>query len=131
MNIANIISDCSPEDARSCLYYASRYIKQAESYNEYSKDIFEDEERSAPSARVRDTTMQFIRAVEAREGSSAADFDDDTFMRIMKEIATIEADLPSDLSQEELERGVLLASDMTTPLIARYGQGSQSEPEQE
>lgn len=115
MAVESLIAGLSPEDARSSLYYAGRYIKQAEYFEEYSKDIFDDDERSVPSKLVQEVTMKIIRAIEAREGSSATNFDRVTVIRILDEITLIEANLPSDLSEDELMHGASLAADMSPP----------------
>ncbi|NHF74746.1 hypothetical protein [Paracoccus xiamenensis] len=115
MTIARILVNSSPEDARSSLYYAARYIKQAGSFDSYEKDIFEDEQHNAPSDLVRKLTLRLIEAIELSEGKSAGQFDDETVIRLLDEITSLEASIPSDLSDAELERGVSLAAGMLPP----------------
>ena len=97
MIIAKAIEGKSREDARSCLYYTARYIKQAENFDRYEKDIFEDEEHNLPSALVHEMTLQLIKAIEE------------------KEITSKEASLSPELSDAEIERGALLAAEMLPP----------------
>ncbi|HCO54424.1 MAG TPA: hypothetical protein DIT93_05340 [Pelagibacterium sp.] len=115
MIIAKAIEGKSREDARSCLYYTARYIKQAENFDRYEKDIFEDEEHNLPSALVHEMTLQLIKAIEEKEGTSAAQFDDETVIRLLDEITSIEASLSPELSDAEIERGALLAAEMLPP----------------
>ena len=115
MIILQMLDGCSPEDARTCLYYAARYIKQAENFNNYEKDIFEDDGRNAPSVPVRTLTLRLIKAIETREGMPAERFDDQTVIRLLDEITSLEASLSPELSDAELARGASLAADMLPP----------------
>ena len=42
IKLANFEIECDQIEARSILYYTIRYLKQANHFNEYKKDIFED-----------------------------------------------------------------------------------------
>ena len=50
-DIRAIIATASISDARDALYYVSRYLKQAPSFSEYEKDIYEDGDNSQPVMR--------------------------------------------------------------------------------
>jgi hypothetical protein len=113
--IAQILEPLSPEDARSVLYYIARYIKQAESFDDYEKDIFEDEQHNAPSGLVREMTRRLIEAIEARENMRAQEFNDKTVIRLLDEITSLETRLSPELSEAELERGASLAAAMLPP----------------
>lgn len=115
MQITSIIENCSREVARSSLYYAARYIKQADNAGKYEKDIFEDEARNLPSDEVRDLTLRVISAIEEREGKRAAEFDDETVIRLLDEITGLEAALSPELSRDERERAAALAAGMQPP----------------
>ena len=115
MNIKKIIEGISIEDARSCLYYAARYIKQADNFDEYKKDVFEDEEHNIPSTQVREITLRLIEAIEASEGMAAEQFDDETVIRLLDEITALEAGLSPELSDVEIARGASLAAEMLPP----------------
>lgn len=115
IRISDVLSGCSPPEARSAVYYAGRYIKQAKSFAKYSKDIFEDESRSRPSDHVRNLTMRLIRAIESDEGTVATSFDSDTVIRLLDELTEFEAGLSDDLSDDELVRGAAIAAGMTVP----------------
>ena len=118
MDIQQILQVDSPEDIRSCLYYAARYFKQAESFENYKKDIFQDEGQNAPPIFIVEATLRLIEAVEGREGVTAEHFDDETFMRLMNEITSLEASLSTDLTEDEIARGATLAAEMIVPLPA-------------
>lgn len=115
MTISQILESLSSEDARSSLYYTARYIKQAESFDRYEKDIFEDEQHNAPSELVRESTLRLIEAIETSEGVHAEQFDDEAVVRLLDVITSLEASLSSDLSDAELERGASLAANMLPP----------------
>ena len=97
------------------LYYAARYIKQADNVGKYEKDIFEDEAKNLPSKEVRDLTLSIVAAFEEREGMEAADFSDATMIRILDEITGLEAALSPELSEDERARAAALASEMEPP----------------
>jgi undecaprenyl pyrophosphate synthase len=87
--------------ARAALYYLGRYVKQAEYFEEYGKDIFEDEERSAPNEEVKNLARSMIIALEDREGALASKFSDGVAIRILDEITALEEDLGPEMSDEE------------------------------
>jgi hypothetical protein len=115
MYFAHALQSASPEDARSCLYYTARYVKQAANFHKYQKDVFEDEERDAPSNKIRDLTLQIIKAIELQEGMPAEQFSSEIIIRLLDEITSFEAELSPELSEIELARGLSLAADMTPP----------------
>ena len=91
-------------DARSALYYLSRYLKQAAHFKDYRKDIFEDTQRSAPSEAVRQSTFELIKFIEDREGRPASDFDDPTYARWASLVQKIESRLDPELTELDLAR---------------------------
>jgi len=48
-NIEDIVQGHDITDVRAAFYYLSRYLKQADYFDEYKKDFFEDDYQSAPS----------------------------------------------------------------------------------
>ena len=57
----HLVSTLNASDARSAMYYLSRYLKQAAKFEKYGKDIFEDDKRSAPSDSIRNLTLAMIQ----------------------------------------------------------------------
>ena len=102
-------------DARSALYYLGRYVKQASYFDEYGKDIFEDEARSAPSEDVKELTRRMIAAVEEREAMLASDFTEAQFMRLIQEITALESELGPEVSDEESKRVQRFMDSFQTP----------------
>ena len=115
MKITEIIESCSPEVARSSLYYAARYIKQAANFEKYEKDIFDDEAHNLPTQQVRNTTLKIVAAIEDLEGSKAAYFNDQTIIRVLDEITDAEAALVPEFSEDEKNRLERLAAEMYPP----------------
>lgn len=115
MSILLIISEYSDEEARSGLYYAGKFIKQAKYSEDYLKNIFDEESRSSPSTAVRAATHTLIQFFVDREGRSASKFTDETVYRILQEITSTEAGISSDLSENELARAAIIAADMFSP----------------
>ncbi len=105
----------SPIDARAALYYLSRYLKQAALFEDYAKDIFDDDERAAPTDDVRGRTLQMIEYIEAAEGATAAEFDDDTYIRWTREVQRVESTLEDEPSPEEVARATQFLDAMVLP----------------
>ncbi len=115
MQITSTIENCFREAAKSRLYYAARYIKQANNANKYEKNIFDDEARNLPSDEVRDLTLKIISAIEEREGKRGAYFNDETVIRLLDEITGLGAALFPGLSEDERERAEAVAAGMQPP----------------
>ncbi|MFS8182245.1 hypothetical protein ACMG4P_11915 [Pseudovibrio denitrificans] len=115
MQITSIIDSYSPEIARSSLYYAARYIKQAENVDKYEKDIFEDGTKNLPTKEVRDLTLKVVAVIEEREGMKAPDFDDATVIRLLDEITDLESALSPELSDVERQHAAAIAAGMLPP----------------
>lgn len=115
MKIWEVLDRVSLEDARACLYYAGRYIKQADHFNKYKKDVFEEEGRSTVTDQVRDLTLRLVGEIEAREGRSADVFDDETVIRLLDEISSVEDGLVPELTEAESARARALSIQMVPP----------------
>jgi hypothetical protein len=93
LDISKLVKGLEAADVRAAIYYASRYIKQAENFDKYSKDIFEDEKRSAPNPTVRRLALNIIEAIEADEGMKAANLNFDRVVEVLDHITSFERDL--------------------------------------
>lgn len=98
------VATLSTRDARSALYYLSRYLKQAAHFKDYRKDVFEDTHRSAPSEAIRQTTLELIKLIEDAEGKAASEFDDTTYSRWAALVRRVENDLDPELTESDFER---------------------------
>ncbi|MGI0014267.1 MAG: hypothetical protein ACREBU_12630 [Nitrososphaera sp.] len=116
-SIHPLVSHLCVSDGRSALYYLSRYLKQAEQFERYGKDIFVDEERSSPSDEVRKATLSIIRFIEEAEGISAAKFDELTYKKWTDHVAEVEAKLDPVASAAEVERARKFVEDMELPPV--------------
>ncbi|MGS0544018.1 hypothetical protein HXW87_07725 [Pseudomonas sp. Y5-11] len=116
-DIRAIIATASISDARDALYYVSRYLKQAPSFSEYEKDIYEDGDNSQPSDEVRELTRALILFIESVAQKHAEDFDDETYMEWFDQIATIEKELEPEPSEEEIIRATDFIEKMLIPTI--------------
>lgn len=115
MKFEIIIAELSPEDGRACLYYVARYVKMANKFFEYEKDVFEDDGHNVPTAKIRELTYRVVKEIEAELGLQAEEFNDDTVIQLLDRITDLETNLSSDLSDSELERGATLAAEMLPP----------------
>lgn len=109
------LAGLSTSDARASLYYLSRYLKQVALFDGYQKDIFDDDVRAAPSDEVRRCTIVMIASIEAAEGASAAQFDDETYDRWAREVKRIESALEAEPSPEERARAAHFLDSMVLP----------------
>lgn len=117
--ISHLISGMTTGDARSALYYLSRFLKQAAQYENYGKDVFEDEERSYPSENVRATTLRLIDYIVKIESIPASEFDDDTYARWAVEVEEVEGSLDPEASDSELERATEFVNSIDLPATRR------------
>jgi hypothetical protein len=103
INYADLIIDVKTEDARSALYYVSRYVKQAKYFEKYGKDIFEDIERSAPSDNVKILAKKIINAIEGDAQKPLTNFRIDEAVAVLNQVTSFERSLSGDFTPEELE----------------------------
>lgn len=115
LDINNLIQGFDVADARSAIYYASRYIKQAQRFNEYGKDIFEEEARSAPSEVVRRLSLDIVAAIEAHEGVKAADLGHERIFSLLNHLTSLERTLGLDFSEDELAAAARFAASISPP----------------
>lgn len=116
MNIAEkILSGKNIGEARSALYYASRYLKQADHFEQYKKDVFEDSERDYPNQETIDLTWAIISAIESEQGIPATAFDDSTYEKWANEVARWENSLDPAPSPSELEAASNFSISMGMP----------------
>jgi hypothetical protein len=116
-DIRSIIAKAPLSDARDSLYYVSRYLKQAPSFSEYEKDIFEDGDNSEPSDEVRELTRTLILFIERTARKNAEDFDDETYMEWVDQITTVEKELDPEPSGEEIIRATEFIEKMLIPTL--------------
>lgn len=102
--ILNIIRGNSISDIRNSFYYLSRYLKQAESFEKYQKDIFEDTERNIPSELVKSLTFRLIGIIENVANKKAKDFSNDEYLYWMNIIDNIEEDLEPVLDDIQIKK---------------------------
>ncbi len=114
-SIKHLLSDISVSDARSALYYLSRYLKQAAVYEEYQKDIFEDTARSSPAESIRTLTLSLIDFIEREQGMKASEFDDKTYALWSDHVTEVEEGLDPGATPEELERATTFVNAISMP----------------
>jgi hypothetical protein len=102
--IDHLVSVLDKSDARSTLYYLSRYLKQAAHLDASGKDIFIDDERSAPTESVILNTLSIIEFIEMAEGVPAAEFDNEAYARWADHVADVERSLQSAISEDVMAR---------------------------
>lgn len=103
-NLNDLLTDLSRSEARSALYYLSRFLKQAAFFKQYGKNVFEDTDRSAPSTEVRNVTLAMIDLIERVEGVAASEFNDATYKAWATETRQLERRLDPELTAADLAR---------------------------
>ncbi|MBU9838421.1 hypothetical protein J1780_00350 [Rahnella aceris] len=98
--LENVIFGFDIPDIRAAFYYLSRYLKQADSIDEYEKDFFEDDFRSAPSEIAKKLTFSLIEFIEMQAGKKASEFNDQEYISWMNEINHVESGLDPEPSNE-------------------------------
>ncbi|MEI6133231.1 MAG: hypothetical protein WCQ41_10480 [Bacillota bacterium] len=115
--IHNLLSNLNISDARSALYYLSRYLKQAPYYEKYEKDIFDDAQRSYPNESIRSVTLALIKFIEQTEQTPIAKFDDATYIRWSDHVEEVESGLDPEASLAEIEQATAFANTMNLPSV--------------
>jgi hypothetical protein len=105
LELAPLIKGHAASDIVSAFYYVARYLKQAAHILEYYKDIFEDEERSAPSKETKDLALSIISEIERSEGTSIVNLKHGRVIALITEITEIEQGLEPQYTLAEIEAG--------------------------
>lgn len=114
-NIEDLLIGLIIAEQRSVLYYATRYIKQAETYENYKKDLFEDGLESQPSDKIKLITLEMIELIEIIAGKKASEFSEQEFYYWMDKIAELEDSLDKELDSEKLQKAIDELSKFETP----------------
>lgn len=114
-DIRGLVKEHPISDVRDALYYLSRYLKQASFYDEYGKDIFEDDMSSLPSSSVKSLTLSLIKYIEETEGKSVSGFSDGEYIAWMDHISDVEKKLDPNPSQSQIELAEKLISELVLP----------------
>jgi len=93
-------------EKRSALYYLGRYIKQADIFENYEKDIFVDGEGSDPDERVKLLTLRLIEHIERTANKKASQFNEDEFYYWMDYIAKIEDSIDYAPNEKTIEKAL-------------------------
>ena len=101
--ILNLLDGFTIAEKRSSLYYLGRYLKQAESFIDYQKDIFEDDEESEPSEEVKNLTINLINVIEKITEKKASEFSDFEYLQWMERIAEIEDNLDPKPNEDQIK----------------------------
>lgn len=120
--IYDSIKDYEILEIRSAFYYLSRYLKQADHYNEYQKDLFIDDFYSAPSEKEKDLTLKIIDLIEKEAGRKASDFTEDEYNYWMGIIDDIESNLDPEPSQAVLDSAENVLSKIIDPNLKKLNE---------
>ncbi|TDQ06252.1 hypothetical protein [Pedobacter metabolipauper] len=93
-------------EKRSALYYLGRYIKQAEIFENYEKNIFIDGAESNPDEKIKSLTLNMIEHIERAANKKASEFNEDEFYYWMDYIAEIEDNIDNVPNQEIIEKAL-------------------------
>jgi len=121
----NILEGLCLEDTRSTLYYLSRYLKLTPTQDEYEKDIFEDDERSMPSAAVKETTGKLIAFIEHHENMPASDFSEEQYDFWAQHVMDFESQLEPDASDETIAKANAFIESLSTTEVTLKGKAQE------
>lgn len=113
--ILNIISSLGVSDARAALYYLNRYLKLAPNQEEYEKEIFDEDERSAPTEEVKSTTFALVEHIERAEGRHASEFGDERYHYWIDQISIAEDTLDPEASPDQKANAEAMIRSMELP----------------
>lgn len=113
--LSHLVLGLNVSDARSSLYYLSRYLKQASHYEDYGKDIFDDDFRSYPEEAIRIVTLGLIKFIEGVEKIPVSQFDEATYIKWSDHVEEIESGLDPQATATEIEQANSFVSAMSLP----------------
>ena len=117
--LEDVISGYEISDARAAFYYLSRYLKQADYFEEYEKDFFEDDFQSYPSVEAKKLTFSLIAFIEGIAGKKATEFSDEEYMSWMNAISFVENKLDPEPSKEVRESAESAIEELFLPKIGK------------
>jgi len=117
--LEDVISGYEVSDARAAFYYLSRYLKQADYFEEYEKDFFEDDSQSYPSVVAKTLTFSLIDFIEGDAGKKATEFSDEEYMHWMNAISLVENGLDPEPSREVRESAESAIEELFLPGIGK------------
>ena len=105
-NLENFLEGYSIFEKRSALYYLGRYVKQADSLEDYTKDIFFDSPESNPSEKIQLLTLEMIEFIEMTAEKKASEFNEAEFYFWMDKIAELEDTIDVEPSEEQIQKAL-------------------------
>lgn len=105
-DLEKLLEGYSTTEKRSSLYYLSRYVKQAETFEDYKKDIFEDDIDSIPTEAIKSLTINMIELIEKTAMKKASEFNESEFYYWMDKIAEIENDIDPEPNDEQINKAL-------------------------
>lgn len=103
-NLEEFLLEYNTSDKRSILYFLGRYLKQAEAFEKYEKDVFDDVAESMPTEDIRSKTMEIVSFIETAVGKRSSNFTTDELLFWMDKIAEIEDTIDVEPSESTVQR---------------------------
>lgn len=116
-NFNKLIEGFVTADARSAFYYLGRYLKQAEHYDKYEKDFFEDDYQSKPSEIAKELTFKLIDYIEESQNKKASQFTDEEYFNWLDRIVEIESKLDPEPTAEQVESAKAVLDSIIPPSL--------------
>lgn len=117
--LEGVIAGYEISDARAAFYYLSRYLKQADYFEIYEKDYFEDDFQSAPSEVAKSLTFSLIEFIEGSAGKKAAEFSEEEYMYWMDVIDLVESQLDPEPSKEVKDSAESAINELFLPKLGK------------
>ena len=100
--LETLIDGCSTKDALDALYFAARFVKQAEEMSRNPKDFFEDDDTSSPSDDARALALKIISAVETSFRKPCAKLSNRDKIRALRMMNSASASIETHASPDEI-----------------------------
>jgi len=89
MDLRHLFNGYRDDEIVAAIYFAIRHIKQARVLADLSKDMFQDDPHSRPTARVKKLAKEIVLDVETTLGKNSIEFGDRVLWRIARELSDV------------------------------------------
>jgi len=119
--IENLLNGFDIFEQRSALYYLGRYLKQADTLENYHKDIFLDGDDNIPNEGVVSLTFKLIELIEDTAKKKASEFTEEEYHFWMDKVSEIEDKIDIEPNEEILQKALIELNKFQIPKASDNG----------